>query len=90
MKIFGLVKLMEECAELIQVAAKMAAYPELAFSRKGLHPDGSSLRTRMIEEIGDVYAAIGFVVDKLELSTIDIHKRMKMKRALFDQWDKEP
>lgn len=88
MKLHGLVKLSEECAEVIQVAQKMIAYPKLIFGVK-LHPDGTNLRTRLVEEIGDAYAALEFVVEKLGLSKKLIRERAQMKHDLFKQWDKE-
>ena len=89
MKSHGLVKLIEESGEVIQVAAKMIAYPKLIFGSK-LHPDGTNLRTRLVEEIGDCYAALEFVVTKLDLSKKLIRERAEMKHKLFKQWDGEP
>jgi NTP pyrophosphatase (non-canonical NTP hydrolase) len=79
----GLTKLMEECGELIQIAAKQAAYLDTDD-----HPDGKgSMRERMIEEMGDVQAAITFVIEKFKLSPWDISARAESKLALFNEWD---
>ncbi len=90
----GLVKLSEECAEVIQVAQKMIAYPQLQLSEgilsSGLHPDGTCLRDRLEEELGDVYAAIWFITEKLRPNEAVIQKRAAHKLALFRQWDSEP
>ena len=89
MRHYGLVKLSEDCAEVVQVAQKMIAYPKLIFGAK-LHPDGSNLRTRLVEEIGDTCAALDFVIDRLKLSRKLIEERAAKKRAWFEEWDKEP
>lgn len=79
----GLVKLMEECGELVQIAAKKLAYYDT-----DIHPDGKgSLRTRMTEEMGDVLAAIDFVTRKFEISEGALDARRKMKLELFSEWD---
>lgn len=84
MKSKGLVKLMEECGELTQVAAKRAAYP------RGKHPDEyreRPLNQRIEEEMGDVMAAIRFVAGKLDLNWTEILRRSVKKHARFQQWD---
>jgi len=85
----GLVKLTEESAEVIQVAAKMIAYPELQHSETVCHPDGSLLRKRLEDELGDALAAIEFVTEKLELDTARINKQHQFKLNRFRQWDEE-
>lgn len=80
----GMTKLIEECGELIQVAAKKIAYME------GPHPDkAGALDLRMEDEMGDVLAAIYFVKDKLGLSDHDITARMQMKSQNYLNWDKQ-
>ena len=89
----GLVKLAEESGEVVQVACKFMQYPELQSpeaSEKGwLHPDGTDLRARLVEEMGDVLAAIEFVTGRLGLSRSAISDRMAFKFALFEKWDRE-
>lgn len=78
----GLNKLMEECGELIQVCAKKAAY-----MHTDIHPDGSSLSNRMVEEMADVWAAIMFVEHKLGLNSARIDSRAAEKYETFTRWD---
>lgn len=80
----GLTKLVEECGELIAVAAKKQAYMDT-----DLHPDGSNLKGRMEEEIADVLAAIKFVECQFRLDTMAIDSRMMEKFRLYEKWDKE-
>lgn len=78
----GLNKLMEECGELIQVAAKLAAYPS------GVHPDGKGdLKDRMVEEMGDVMAACVFVTAKFGLDKRAVGDRTVQKVQRFVEWD---
>ena len=77
----GVAKLIEECGELQQVCGK-----RLAYWSTDAHPDGSDLRERMQDEMGDVYAAIEFVTRHLGLDHEVIAQRMRSKRDLFDTW----
>jgi len=90
----GLVKVSEECAEVIQVAQKMIAYPQLQLSEgilsSGLHPDGTCLRDQLEDELGDALAAITFVAEKLRLDKERMTARLVHKLGLFRQWDNEP
>ncbi len=81
----GLTKLVEECGELIQVAAKLIAYPD------GDHPDrAGGLFMRLEEELGDVLAACRFVSTKLwEVNFQSIDERAKSKFLQYQKWDKE-
>lgn len=79
----GLAKLIEELGELSQVCGK-----KLAYYHTDEHPDGAgSLRERMQAEMGDVFAAISFVMDKLSLDEQAISDRAQRKLALFEKWD---
>lgn len=81
----GLVKLVEELSELIQVAAKKIHYPHTDD-----HPDGlGSLTTRLEDEIGDAIAAINFVVSKFSLSKERIQERAAKKLNQYYEWDRE-
>lgn len=73
----GLVKLLEECGELSQVAAKKIAYPDT-----DEHPDGSSLSLRLEQEIADVLAAIDYVTRAYGLSEVSINARKSNKCLL--------
>jgi len=81
----GLNKLMEECGEVIQVAAKLSAYPD------GNHPDGAgNLMDRLEDEIADAAAAMAFVVGKLGLNYIRMDERTNRKLTMFLEWDQDP
>lgn len=80
----GLTKLIEECGELIQVAAKLIAYPD------GHHPDGvGNLFDRLEAEIADVSAACTFVTYKMHLSHSTIDERTTVKVTTYLGWDQE-
>lgn len=90
MPFWGLLKLTEECGELVQVASKLASYPRLVFAMFAKHPDGTVLRERLQDEMGDVLAAIQFVTEKLTLDSDTIDARKFRKLSRFRQWDTEP
>lgn len=82
----GLAKLLEECGELSQVAAK-----KLAYYSTDKHPDGAgSLDLRMQDEMGDVLAAIAFVAGKFGLDWEAITSRKAIKLDRFVRWDLDP
>jgi hypothetical protein len=86
----GLVKLSEECAETIQVAQKLIAYPELQSpDNLELYPDQTDLRIRLEQELGDTLATIHFAIAKLSLSSVRIEQRQAIKGMLFLKWDNE-
>jgi NTP pyrophosphatase (non-canonical NTP hydrolase) len=81
----GLTKLMEECGELVQIAAKKSAY-----IHADNHPDSSiPMSKRLEDEMGDVLAAIDFVMKKLDLNPVSIRQRRASKYETFCAWDKE-
>lgn len=81
----GLTKLMEECGELIQIAAKKTAY-----INTDEHPDRvGPLSRRLADEIADVLAACGFVIIEFSLNPTNIERRAIKKLALFTQWHRE-
>lgn len=85
MKSKGLVKLVEECGELTQVAAKRIAYP------RGRHPDEyreRPLNERIEDEMGDVMGAIRFTAVRLGLDLQKIELRSVQKHARFEDWDR--
>jgi NTP pyrophosphatase (non-canonical NTP hydrolase) len=82
----GLAKLIEECAELQVVAAK-----KLAYYTTDVHPDGAgSLKGRLEDEIADVIAACGLVVDLHGLDVDRIAERSDVKEATFKAWQADP
>lgn len=80
----GLAKLIEECGELVQVAGK-----KLACYKTDGHWDGTDLKERMEDEMGDVQAAIIFVVEKLNLNLNRINSRTFKKLCTFREWDNQ-
>ena len=82
----GTSKLLEEMGELQQVLGKL-----LGSHGDPAHYDGSNLRQRLIEEIGDLAAAVQFFEENNlkpeERAQIDARARKKL--ALFDQWHRE-
>lgn len=80
----GLAKLAEESGELTQVLCKVMAFPD------EVHPDGKGdLRERLIEETGDVAAALEFFIEAngLDLEALSERRNKKLKR--FRKWDRE-
>jgi len=90
----GLSKLVEELGECAQVAGKLLQYPayqeNLRTGKPTWHPDGSDLRERMTEEMGDVLAAIHYVAVHLKIDANAIHERAQQKVTLFEKWFTEP
>ena len=76
----GVAKLNEESGELVQVIGKLMMTHD--------YWDNVDLRQRLIEEMADQAAAIGFVSNHAltadELRAFEA--RMQRKRALFEQW----
>jgi NTP pyrophosphatase (non-canonical NTP hydrolase) len=80
----GTSKLIEECGELQQVLGKL-----IALGGATAHWDGSDLRERLIEEIGDVSAALNFFVTTNNLPMDRVVHRRATKSALFAYWHGE-
>jgi NTP pyrophosphatase (non-canonical NTP hydrolase) len=81
----GVAKLIEECGELQQVLGKKLAW----WTPDQPHWDGSMLNQRLEEEMGDVLAAIEFVIEQLELSRRSIIDRAESKGDLFNTWQEQ-
>lgn len=79
----GLTKLIEECGELIQIAAKKSA-----FMHTDMHPDCTDMRDRMEDEIADVLAACDFVMKHFQLNQEAIFDRSRDKFRTFEKWHK--
>lgn len=79
----GLAKLAEECGELIQVIGKLIA---MGGAENYDHWDGTQLRDRLIEEMGDVRAAMIFVCEQNGIDKARVHRRADTKLALFNEW----
>jgi hypothetical protein len=50
----GIHKLIEEAGEVLQLCGKIGAFPDEA------HPSGEDIRAKMVEELGDLRAAIDY------------------------------
>lgn len=81
----GLNKLMEECGELVQIAAKKAAFPSAI-----THADGENINDRLENEMADVFAAAHFVCSKFNLDKQRINARVDCKLAQYNRWDADP
>lgn len=79
----GLAKLAEECGEVIQVIGKLIA---MGGAENYDHWGGTQLRDRLIEEMGDVRAAMIFVCEQNGIDKQAVHDRADMKLALFNRW----
>jgi len=81
----GLAKLGEECGELNQVFGKLV----MTGGRRE-HWEGSDLYHRLEEEMGDVFAALDFLLEHSgELNLRRVYARRASKRALFEKWRQE-
>lgn len=82
----GIAKLTEESGELLQVLGKLAAYPSVLEP----HPDGTDLIARLHDELGDVLAAIDFVIGaNPEINAASVQRRAAVKLARFEGWHQE-
>lgn len=80
----GTSKLLEEMGELQQVLGKL-----IAVAGSTEHWDGD-LRPRLIEELGDVSAAIGFFMEQNFVGDeVAIANRIVAKLLLFRKWHAE-
>jgi len=80
----GISKLIEECGEVIQVAGKL-----MGSHGERNHWDGSDLKVRLEEEIGDAIGAMHFVTVHCDLDAVAIHKRAADKLRMFEGWHRE-
>jgi NTP pyrophosphatase (non-canonical NTP hydrolase) len=88
----GRSKLIEECSELvkelgelIQVLAKQDAC-----HGSNTHFDGSNLKERIEDEMGDVLGAIKFAKFELDLDIERIRDRAYAKYQTFCRWNQDP
>lgn len=81
----GIAKLTEECGEVVQVSGKLMNLD----GDSVVHWDGTNLRDELMLEIGDVLAAIAFIVPHCELDEHVIMRRAADKLALFERWHVE-
>jgi NTP pyrophosphatase (non-canonical NTP hydrolase) len=82
----GVSKLVEELGELLQILGKL-----IATGGRSEHWSGLNLRDELLKEIGDVRAAIQFVLETC-LTTEEIgvvHRRTQEKLRRFRGWHQE-
>jgi NTP pyrophosphatase (non-canonical NTP hydrolase) len=77
----GISKLIEECGEVVQVCGKL-----LGTGGKEVHWEGSNLRERLVEELGDLLGAIRFVAKWNKIDVWQIEHRAELKLRRFESW----
>jgi NTP pyrophosphatase (non-canonical NTP hydrolase) len=77
----GLLKLVEECGEVVQVCGKL-----LGTGGSSTYFDDSDLREQLTEELADLLAAAQFVIEHNGLDAAAIEKRVAEKRRRFEDW----
>lgn len=80
----GISKLTEEAGEVLQVCGKL-----IGTGGNPSHWDGTDLRQRLEDELGDLLAAISFVVKHCNLNRERVFGRSAEKFSKFEQWHKE-
>lgn len=75
----GLSRLAEEAAEVLQIAGKIIG------GGNDIHDDGTDLRESLQDELGDLRAAIDYIVRKNFLDWDAINRRRDTKRALYER-----
>ncbi|MEU7867058.1 hypothetical protein [Dactylosporangium sp. NPDC049140] len=79
----GLAKLAEEAGELVQILAKL-----VGASGRDTYYDGTDLRARLVEECGDLLAAVTFFTETNALGPA-VDARARAKLELFRRWHAE-
>ena len=85
----GLAKLVEEMGELQELLGKVMASAGPAGTASATYWDGTNLRPRLIEEMGDVRAAIAFFAEANGFRSQDINDRADTKLGKFYYWHEE-
>jgi NTP pyrophosphatase (non-canonical NTP hydrolase) len=82
----GIAKLIEEAGEVLQITGKL-----VATRGNSKHWDGSDLRLRLEEEMGDLLAALHFVIEQNygNAARIRIYERQAEKLRTFRMWHLE-
>lgn len=82
----GLGKLMEEMGELMDVLGKIIA---LSGESVQTWPGGRDLKPELVEELGDVRAALIFFCEANDVPKALVHDRADMKLDKFRHWHQE-
>jgi len=77
----GVSKLVEECAEVLQVCGKL-----MGTAGERQHWDGTDLKKRLEEEIADMQAAAVFVTETCNLDVPFMNARRMEKLGTFRGW----
>lgn len=81
----GVAKLIEECGEVLQIAGKL-----IATAGQRDHWSGADLWRELSLELGDLCAAITFVIEQNGvLDSIAVEVRHDSKVRLFNDWQQE-
>lgn len=81
----GLAKLIEECGEVVQAAAKI-----IGTNGTMVYDDQAAVdEYALLDEIGDVLAAIEFFAKRNGVPMPYVHGRMQMKLRQFNKWYEE-
>lgn len=75
----GLSKLAEEAAEVLQIVGKIIG------GGGDIHEDGTDLRESLQDELGDLRAAIDYVVRKNCLDWDAVNRRRDTRRTLYER-----
>lgn len=81
----GASRVIEESGELLQVLGKLVGTGGALE-----HWDGTDLRQRLVDEIGDLRAALEFFTAANELPAAEVEQRARRKRAQYEQWHRDP
>lgn len=81
----GLSKLIEEAGEVLQVVGKIIAVDGASHHWDG----GPDLDLCLMDELGDLWAAIEFVISANALDPQYVFARYEKKLGLFEQWHHE-
>lgn len=79
----GLSKLIEECGEVMQVGGKLIG------SEGNTDHWSGDLNVMLVEELGDLRAAITFFMEANGIDTASVAQRQREKLARFWQWHRD-
>lgn len=79
----GVAKMAEEAGELVQVVGKL-----LATDGAAQHWDGSDLHVRLVEEAGDILAAVRYFAEANDITQV-VEARAAEKLTRFRGWHAE-